>query len=164
MSDEILQTIRNIKRTAAETEATSIAAATLINSQGEDISSISRDADKIENNLNLSGRVIKGFSSLSSRFFGNWTSPQAPAAAADPKSEPATQAQKSCTAAPLRIAGEEGDAALDEVSSILSSIKNRTLELSSNLKTQNSTLNRVNGQVDLAREKISSQHSQIKKT
>ena len=164
MSDEILETIRNIKRTAAETEATSISAASLINAQGEEISTISRDADKIENNLNLSGRVIKGFSSLSSRIFGSWTSPQAPAAAPQLKTEPATQAPTSRTPAPLRIAGEEGDAALDEVSSILNSIKNRTLELSSNLQSQNSTLGRVNGQVDSAREKISSQHSQIKKT
>ena len=160
---EILKTIRNIKRSAAETDATSIATANVICAQGEEISSIARDSEKVENNLNISGRMINGFSSFTSRL-GNWLSPSpAPSAERNVDLKPTLQkSENSKCAVPLRLAGVEGDDALDQVSSILQGIKSRTLELSSNLKNQNATLDKVNNQVDGALDKLSSQHSRIK--
>lgn len=162
-TSEILKTIRNIKRSAAETDATSIAAANIISAQGEEISSIARDSERVDQNLNISGRMIKGFSSLTSRI-GNWLSPAATASQVNSIDavKPVTHAQPTTVAVPLRLAGDEGDAALDEVSSILQGIKHRTLELSSNLKSQNATLDKVSNQVDGAIDKLSTQHSRIK--
>jgi len=162
--EEILRTIRSIKRSAAETESTSESAARLIFSQGEEITGIAKDADTVEHNLNLSGRMISGFNSFTSRLSSIFSSEPVRKEVVTHSARPSASTPSAVvTPAPLRIAGAEGDAALDEVSAMLSSIKNKTLELSSNLQQQNATLNRVTVQVDSSRDKLSFQNSQIKK-
>jgi septal ring factor EnvC (AmiA/AmiB activator) len=177
--EEILRTLRDINRTAVETDQISAQTAEVINAQGEQINNIARNADKIEENLNTSDRLIRGFKGWSGRLANFISGPPTtsesstgekypsymPKAALGPPQSVAPPATRPQTASvkPANEFDQEMDKQLDQISNVLCNIHARSLELSDSIARQVETVESVDRSIDKSNDRIKKQHEDIKR-
>ena len=162
--DPLLSTIKNIRRLAAESEDLSQQTCEKLNEQGEAISRFSQSANNVEENLKVSSKLIKGIQSFGGRMSGWWSDVwESKPASANPQVNSFVKDQETIPNETRSYSSVGEDEALDEISKSLNRMKERALLISSSIREQNSTLSKVTNQVDVAREKVSGLHSQIKK-
>ena len=154
----IRDTLTRIKQSANATEATSQAAAVRLEAQGQEISRISTDTEKIQDQLDISARLIRGIESLTGRMTNWFTSTHKSTSITN-----STDKSPSLTTETAPKTSTATDQDLDEISNTLASIKARSLEISRNIQLQNASLDKVNSDFDSHREAISAQHSRIRK-
>lgn len=176
--EEILRTLRDINRTAVETDQISAHTAEAINAQGEQINNIARNADKIEDNLNTSDRLIRGLKGWSGRIANFISGPPTtsesstgekypsymPKAALGSQSVTASSPRpQTATVKPANEFDQEMDKQLDQISNVLGNIHARSLELSDSIARQVQTVESVDRSIDKSNDRIKKQHEDIKR-
>jgi methyl-accepting chemotaxis protein len=181
--EEILRTLRSINQSASETDKISAATAEVLNAQGEQIDNIARNANKIEENLNTSERLIRGLKSWGGRIANTFTS--GPEKNSEPLSsskypsylpkealEPSGQSmQKDSPEDSVAISANskrsefdlEVDKQLDHISNVLGGIHARSLEISDSIARQVKTVESVDRSIDRSNDRMRKQHDDIRK-
>ena len=166
--DEILRTLRNTARTVSEVDHISEGTARSVVAQGEQIRRMQSDSEQIDKNLNVSERLIRSMkrgilADWGARLVPSWFTSKPPlevprsSAAAPREPEPIARA-------PLQPpAQDEIDLNLDQISSVLSTIKSRSQEMNTVLKGQNQQLERLVPRADTQSEVIRGQQRDIKR-
>ena len=172
--DEILRTLQSINRTAVETDEVSAATAEVVNAQGEQIRSIAKNADKIEENLNTSEWLIRGLKGMTGRIANVFSGPSTETAntaglvrdSADPTMGVApqqTSSSKSFATSQQTSFDQQMNDHLDQISNVLGNIHARSLELSHSIASQVQTVEAVDASLARSNDRIANQHRDIKR-
>jgi hypothetical protein len=145
--------LQRIRQVQSELETTSDATSQIIHQQGEDVDRIAHSSSRVEHNVSLSSRLVRGLESFSGRVANFFSSPPQP-----PKTlvNNPTASSSHSTSQP-----NSSEDPLDSISLSLGRLKEKSTRISQEIERQNASLEKSSTSVEGSVSTLRAQHKKI---